>query len=290
MSLAVNSLAYWNSRFAGDWDELLGRRQSRFFGQLARALWPSWLADRVKCGGLKLCDWGCALGDGTVELLPLFGGLVTGVDFSEVAIKKAIRYHPECRFVARDWLSHSTAEDDDFFDVVFSSNTLEHFIDPWAVFKVLAARSRAYIVLLLPFDEPINAMNAEHLTRFDRSSIRICPMAGWVLCDAAVSDLGPSPFWPGKQVLLVYGRDSELAELPFFDSYSRQSRLLSDLESQVQSDALVEITRQRDIASNSLTEVVGLYHALMLEHRQLLDSRTWRFTEPFRRWASKWNT
>jgi len=285
----INSLAYWDGRFSGEWEAVHGRAQSRFFGELARALWPAWLAERMKAGAMNLCDWGCALGDGTAELTSLAAGAVSGVDFSAVAVAQAQKYYPQCRFAAADWLAEGPAVER--FDVVFSSNTLEHFDAPWTVFASLARRARAYIVLLLPFEEPAEALNPEHRCRFDRSSIPLCPQAGWVLCDAAVTDLGPSPFWAGKQVLLVFGRDEELAAQGFADAHSRHSRLEAAGAAQLaaeQADALGEALRQRDLASQKLAEIVALQLAQARQLREVLESRSWRLTAPLRRLLSLW--
>lgn len=281
---AVNSLAYWDGRFDGEWEAVHGRAQSRFFGELARALWPAWLAERMRAGSMSLCDWGCALGDGTAELSSLAAVPVTGVDFSAVAVQQAQKLYPQCRFMAADWLAEgSTAEP---FDVVFSSNTLEHFDAPWTVFASLAHRARAYIVLLLPYQEPAEALNPEHRYRFDRATIPLCPQPGWVLCDAATTDLGPSPFWAGKQVLLVYGRDEVLVAQGFADAHSRQSRLEAAGAAQLateQADALAEALRQRDLASHKLAEVVALQLAQARQLHEVLASRSWRLTAPLAR-------
>ena len=293
MNSPVNSQQYWDTRFAGEWEAVLGREQSRFFGELARALWPAWLAERMQQQAFTLCDWGCALGDGTVELAPLAVGQVVGVDFSAVAIEQARSAYPQCRFEAGDWLAGASPDGCEAFDVIFSSNTLEHFTEPWTVFASLAARARAYIVLLLPYEEPAEAMNAEHCARFDRASIRLCPQPGWVLCDAALTDLGPSPFWAGQQILLVYARDHELAAMPFCDAHSRHSRLAPEDAAQrarQQDEALAEALRQRDLTSRRLSEVVALHQALVQEHRQVLESRSWRLTAPLRRWLAAWRT
>ena len=262
----VNSRQYWDRRFEADWEPQRGRDQSRFFAQLAAALWPAWLADQQQTW--TLCDWGCAMGDGTDALAQALGLRCIGVDFSEVAVRKAASEYPGCSFVAKDWLQSSAERAEGTWDIVFSSNTLEHFDDPWAVFDALAQRARRFIVLLLPFEEPDEGRSPEHRYRFDRGSIRVCPTPEWVLCDAGLSDLGPSPFWPGQQVLLVYGRCGELSAGHWPDQYSRLSRIVApDARAlqQQQAPALAEALRQRDLASAKLGELLQDHHRLLAE-------------------------
>lgn len=69
----VNSLTYWDHRFSTDWEQNLGREQSRFFSEVAMELMPEWLIDYWRANDLTLCDWGCAQGDGTAILAELLG-------------------------------------------------------------------------------------------------------------------------------------------------------------------------------------------------------------------------
>lgn len=290
---SINSLPYWDGRFAGDWESVHGRDQTRFFAELALALWPAWLARRQSDEGWTLCDWGCALGDGTDVLSRRFGLPVTGIDFSPVAVHKAAAAYPGCPFLADDWLAPQAvpAAGPARWDLVFSSNTLEHFAEPWAVFAALADRARRCIVLLLPYEEPEQGRTAEHLVRFDRDTIRVCPQPDWVLCDAAVSDLGPSPFWSGQQVLLVYARTAELARMGFSDGHSRHSRLVAaDLQQQGQLALRErdEALRQRDLASAKLAQLVLERQQLLARQHDILGSRSWTWTAPLRRLRARW--
>lgn len=305
----VNSLPYWDGRFAADWEVVHGRDQTRFFADLALALWPAWLARRLHDEHWTLCDWGCALGDGSDALARAFGRPVTGVDFSPVAVHKAAAAYPDGSFVADDWLAQSTprdaagpgptgqsgrsghAGDRNHWDLVFSSNTLEHFADPWAVFAALAERARRCIVLLLPYEEPEQGRTPEHLYRFDRGSIRVCPQPDWVLCDAAVSDLGPSPFWSGQQVLLVYARSAELARTGFSDGHSLHSRLVAagpQQQDRLARRELDEALRQRDLASAQLAQLAQEQRQLLQQQQAILDSRSWTWTAPLRRLRARW--
>lgn len=206
----VNSRLYWERRFSEDWEVSSGREQSRFFSRLALKLLPSWLTRKIVDDRLSICDWGCAQGDGTHELAAaLPGARVTGVDFSAAAVERANEAYPTCRFVCEDFLSSGS---DSRFDVVFSSNTLEHFQEPWRVLERLATRSTALLVLLLPFQEYERI--EEHFSTFDFSNIPV-GFRGWTIVHSVVADattLEPS-YWNGKQILLVYARPDAVESL-----------------------------------------------------------------------------
>jgi len=138
----INSDDYWNQRFSSeDWEEKHGPRQSRFFARLAVENLPSWLIERVRTDSLTVADWGCAQGDGTdVWASYVDHKQLVGVDFSDAAIKQATERYPAIRFVAENWLE-KTAGEIRKYDVVFSSNTLEHFHRPYQTLKTLCKRA-----------------------------------------------------------------------------------------------------------------------------------------------------
>ena len=116
-------------------------------------------------GKYRYVTGGCALGDATRDLQRAFpGSAVTGYDISDVAISEGRRLFPGLDLVAGDLLM-----EDRQFDVIFSSNTLEHFHDPHTVLKRLAAHAREYVWLLVPFQDPGGI--DEHFVRFDYTNI-----------------------------------------------------------------------------------------------------------------------
>ena len=206
----VNSKQYWDHRFDSDWEAKEGRHQSRFFARLAIKHAPSWFNRLICRNSYSICDWGCAEGDGTDQLAQAWQGQVTGIDFSENAISKAQYYYPNCRFKAENWTEIESSEK---FDVIFSSNTLEHFSEPWQVARKLVARADKFIVLLVPFNE-IKRIT-EHEYTFTSANIPVKLDDEWILLysksiDAAKED---TSYWPGQQILLVYSRQSMLSAL-----------------------------------------------------------------------------
>lgn len=283
--MSMNSLAYWDGRFAADWEPMMGTVQTRVFCELAVALMPAWLTRQIKDQQLTLCDWGCALGDGTQVMGAALGVPVVGVDFSRTAVDRAAQRFPHLRFLAEDW---SAAAGSTTYDIVFSSNTLEHFAQPWQMFAHLADHARRHVVLLLPYQE--HERIEEHEFTFDRATIPLSPKPGWVLADARIADLGRSPVWAGKQVLLVYSRADELAACGLTEADCFGSRLAEAEAGAIpeqQAAELAELRRQRDAATDQLAE-------LLAAHRELQATASAPITPPtaqpsrqgfFKRWG-----
>ncbi|WP_264293930.1 methyltransferase domain-containing protein [Diaphorobacter aerolatus] len=208
----INSNRYWDHRFVTDWESNGGPAQSRYFAKVAIEAMPQWLIQAVRWNRLTVCDWGCAEGAGTDMLAQVLGWDITGIDFSGPAIEQAREQHSHARFSHENLLELPKRPP---FDVVFSSNTLEHFATPWNVFDKLRQYASTYIVLLLPFRE--FDRHSEHEVTFDSNNIPVSPDPQWALVHSSVTDTsGHQPqYWPGKQILLVYARVQHLAQTRF---------------------------------------------------------------------------
>lgn len=287
----INTKEYWENRFNQDWEACEGRKQSRFFGQLAMDHMPEWLMRHIRLQKLSICDWGCAEGDGTDVLAQFFGQpAVTGVDIAPSAVQKAREYYPEIEFVAEDFLSGAI---DRSFGVVFSSNTLEHFSTPWEVFIKISRYASQFVVLLVPYRE--FERHPEHEVTFDLRNIPFCPIPEWALIFSRVikaSELNPS-FYPGCQVLLVYGRMSTLAELDFMLSdislkeddwvdrcqilMSERDKVIAEYDAySLEKEARIKtLLLERDNAYAERDHYASLYN-------YMIGTRSWKITQPLR--------
>lgn len=197
----VNSKTYWDHRFSNDWEEHFGREQSIFFSEVAANAIPAWLMTQIKADQLTMCDWGCAQGDGTENLAKrLQMPNLVGVDFSSEAIAKASAAYPHCKFICDDFLGQSVSSE---WDILFSSNTLEHFASPWDVLKQISGKARQHIVLLLPFQE--RDLIDEHFYSFDFDNVP-ASFDSWVLTHSSIIDTSKDEpnYWRGEQILLIY--------------------------------------------------------------------------------------
>jgi hypothetical protein len=260
----VNSRPYWDGRFDAEWEALRGRDQSRFVASLAVAMWPAWLSQRQCAQAWTLCDWGCAMGDGTDELAQALGLPCTGVDFSDVAVRKAAQSYPGSRFVADDWLQPGGGGDPHRWDRLRPTR--------WNISTTLAGVCRTQSPRR-PLHRALAAVRGANTG--DRPSTAIASTATRCSCarhrngcsvtpPCRTSGLHP---WPGQQVLLTYGRCSEL--VPWVLSTPTAGCRASWPDAQAierqRAPDLAEALRQRDLASAKLGELLQAHHRLLAE-------------------------
>ena len=193
---AINSQPWWESYFATTWDGNCGRMQTtRFMECVVRNL-PTLLREDLQAQRLSILDWGCAFGDGVRVLAEAFPRChVAGLDFAQRAINESRRVYPHYEFIhAID--GRITRP----FDVVVTSNCLEHFDEPLEIAAGHLAWCQTWYVVLVPYNEA--KLLDQHRSRFTEDSfperlhgfVRICAEA--VDVDQRV--------WTGQQLLAVY--------------------------------------------------------------------------------------
>jgi len=151
------------------------------------------------------------MGNGTRVLHDLLSlENITGIDFSEVAIERARASYPNIPFIAADIL-----KDADFpsFDIIFSSNTLEHFDNPWEILEKLGGYANKFIVILIPFQE--YDRHFEHFYTFETTNIPCAIGASHYLAHFSMLNAAgyPSSHWNGHQILMIYAAYRELSGL-----------------------------------------------------------------------------
>ena len=205
----INSKEYWDFRFGtGDWEKKQGREQSLFFYRLALELFPDWFCEDIKKNNLSFLDLGCAEGEG----VNLFGEYfeskrVCGSDISAAALERAKKYYPGYRFFESD--INKLSED---FDVIFSSNTLEHFENPEKIIKNILPHCKKYFVMLIPFRE--FSRIDEHFATFDYGSFPL-KNNGFNLVFYKEADCREiaNTQWPGEEIIAIYAKeDAEICK------------------------------------------------------------------------------
>ncbi|WP_428718131.1 methyltransferase [Undibacterium curvum] len=213
-TIEINSENYWDRRFKDDWQMNAGPEQSRFFAQIALQNLPQWLITAMRREALSIADWGCAQGDGTnVWLNYLPPSQVTGVDFSAIAIQQATEQYPSLRFINEDWVSSNFTSNGESFDLIFSSNTLEHFHEPFDVLDTISERSKLGVVLALPFNETERI--SEHFYSFVKENVPLVLKNGYRLVWSRVVDCQKiaDTSWQGEQIILFYARPNWIDSL-----------------------------------------------------------------------------
>ncbi|MGZ0102812.1 methyltransferase domain-containing protein [Achromobacter sp. KK8] len=309
----INSHDYWNGRFEKDWESNMGKEQSRFFAKVALENLPPWMRSTAGKGGWTICDWGCAQGDGTDVIASYFSReRVIGIDFAESAVKKARDAYPGIRFDAQDWLASEAVGEK--FNCIFSSNTLEHFEDPFKVLATLFQRAEQCVALALPYRELDRI--PEHFFSFTPENIPLIAHPDWILVHARAVDcreMSPT-YWHGDQIILVYANRAwiESSNLVLADCFlnagiadtveSRNARTLDSLqqENSKLSDLMIEIKARLDEQSRLHVDLLDKQSRLQVELRdenrqleaankellaeltKIKTSSSWRITSPLR--------
>lgn len=167
----------------------------------------------------RTLDWGCARGELVLmwrRLYPL--AQVDGLDFSLPAIQVAQERALTAGLDNGRFIWHGTGAIEEHYDVIVTSNVMEHLVDPLRKMAEQMWMCDHYYVILTPFMEDLGGADREamtpaerdaaghtHVQKFDSDSFppRIGTF-GRVLCDTEVV---PGPIWPGRQMLVVYQRD-----------------------------------------------------------------------------------
>lgn len=192
----INSAAWWDEFFLNLWDIEEGDDQSRYFMEQVLAHLPVPELEYLRTHPLSVLDWGCAKGIGAVLLQRAFPqSLVKGLDVSPTAITKAHALHPECEFILE-----SDGKIPGEFDVIVTSNVLEHFVNPLEVMATHFPACRQFYVALVPFKE--QPLEDYHFCRFDETSFPEY-INTFRRIHTAVFETDPN-YWRGEQVLVVY--------------------------------------------------------------------------------------
>lgn len=206
----INSKTYWDTRFeTEDWEKNQGKQQTLFFGQLAIDHFPEWLKIHIKKNKYSICDFGCALGQITKLLAVTFPNCeVIGQDISISAIREAKRLYPEVDFSSEDLIQSQNE-----YDVIFSSNTLEHFYDPHQIIKKLSTKCNKFLIFLLPFYDDLKI--EEHFYSFTYANLPriIEDKFSLVFFKEVDTSRIPNTHWYGKQILVIYAVDSIVEHL-----------------------------------------------------------------------------
>lgn len=271
----INDRDYWNKKFDNSSDAEQRAVQTEYFVRLALDNLPRWCTESISDSSKTLCDMGCAGGEGTELLRRAFPNCkVIGADFSESAIRKANMHgSKDITFVQADIRSFSER-----YDVIFSSNVIEHFYDAKGMLKHLLSKANQYLILLLPFREYYRI--AEHETTFDFQSFpmregehvlsyfKIIPMS---------SD-EDKEFWYGEQILVVYKKTH--VELPYGDTLEtmyngymeERTHIIAEYDQKL-SDQKMLLTKKEDELKESKAAIANGELELFRQRKLLEESR-----------------
>lgn len=209
-----NTREAWEDYFSGGWERNDGRNQTRLFAEYFLDAVP------LPPDAESLLDVGCALGDALPAIRRRYPRLrLTGCDVCETAVAKAReRYGDLAAF-------HRWGFDDiqGTYDLIYCSNTLEHFENYLDVARTLLRHAR-FLYVLVPYKElrggrPLRAEPGEwHVATFTRSSFAPLVAGGsaarvrsWVRYTPGAWGTGPVPLrarlgalWTGQPQPVTY--------------------------------------------------------------------------------------
>ncbi|MZQ83734.1 methyltransferase domain-containing protein [Paenibacillus sp. 5J-6] len=240
-NIDLNSQDYWNERFVNDWDSKGGRSQTKYFVNLALDLIPSQILNVIKKNSLSVLDWGCAEGDGTAVLANrLSSSELYGLDFAHEAILKAKSHYNNISFI-----DGKLEDQNKVYDIIFTSNCLEHYEDPSAWMHYLAKWTKELLIILIPFQEYVRI--DEHFFTFDYSNIGLSINNFKLLYHKVIPT--EAEFWPGQQVLLIYAnKDSDIYDSLNLDIY-QPSKNVENYYSDAIARLKAEIEKRNEIIS-----------------------------------------
>ncbi len=202
----MNSRSWWEDYFASRWDANGGTGQTRHFMDRLIANLPAAETAYLRSARAKpldVLDWGCAFGEGVRRLAAEFPrARVAGLDFAATAIAEARRRYPGQEFILADGAIPRE------FDVVLTSNCLEHFAEPLAVMSQHLGRCRKLYLALVPYNE--YPLCPYHVAQFREESFP-ARVGEFTRVEVKPVDVDPA-VWPGRQLLAVYGSPAYLAE------------------------------------------------------------------------------
>jgi len=199
----INSPEYWNKRFFEDWIAKGGRQQTSFFARLCCRELPDWFIAEVRAQKSAIFDYGCALGDALPVLQHAFpDSTIRGGDVAQVGLGLARALHPAFEFVDVNAIGGAKK----IGDIVYCSNTLEHFENWSEILHRLSRHAKEYVILVVPFEE--HDRIDEHAATFEFDSLPALLPSGARLMHLGVFDAGvePETQWNGLQLVAIYGK------------------------------------------------------------------------------------
>lgn len=267
----INSEKYWDGRFKTDWVEYGGPSQSQFFATIAITNVPEWLRKSIQKNNFSFVDWGCALGDGTEILSSYLSTKVSGVDFSQEAILTAQKKYPTINFSYENWLDTNTLSDATIYDVVFSSNTLEHFHHPFDVLNKLTNYASNLIIVMVPYMETPRIK--EHFFTFRPENIPFKIDSDFYLLWSKIVPCGTinNTYWNGSQIILIYAKKNFMHEENIY--MKETNNFVTDEKFQNENKELITklntLTNKINEINNYADKLNEIKSNLMLESHEL---------------------
>jgi len=145
----------------------------------------------------SVLDWGCATGISLLKLKKFCGhDNIIGIDFSKNAIEYGKKHYN---------LNITDKELDKNYDIIITSNCLEHFKNFKEVMEYHASYCNKYYIVLVPLNGDVKENVADHITSFTIDNIPKS-LNNFTLRYKFSIDFQKTGAWNGWQALLIYKR------------------------------------------------------------------------------------
>lgn len=147
--------------------------------------------------GCSVLDWGCGAGIGTHMLTEKFqNSTSTGLDICSVAIDSATKEFPKSTFI--------TGKIQKTYDIIITSNCLEHFVDYESIYKNLLTHTNKYLVILVPYKGRITNKISDHMATLDENSFKTIVNDFKIINKLRVHGGKYDMCWNNYQLLVTY--------------------------------------------------------------------------------------
>jgi len=155
---------------------------------------PEYVKEEMKKS--TILDWGCGTGIGLNLLHDLCEhDNIYGLDISENAIKYGRSQYPH--------LNLTTDKLDKTYDIIITSNCLEHFKNYEEVMKNHVSHCNKYYIVMVPFRGLTKPNIGDHISNLTEDNIPK-QLLNFQLQSAEVIKIMDKNVWGGLQVLLIY--------------------------------------------------------------------------------------
>ena len=194
----VNGAKYWDLRLRRSWRAVGGHEQTQAFaiGMLSNVDLSSVTPESV-------LDFGCATGDSAPVLAIGFPSATIALhDISPSGVKAGVARYG-ARYPVKAWEGEQV-------DLVYSSNVLEHFIDPKEFFALTCQASNKWVIVQCPWQEvhgdgekiTPTRPNGEHFWTIDQEFLDLNLPKDWKVIHMATAVVPIA--WPfGEQLFLL---------------------------------------------------------------------------------------
>jgi len=248
--------------------------QGQYFAGLMIDLMPEWLKKDIRENKPSLCDWDAGLGNGADLLCDALG--TPGAKMG--AAGTAGQRDPDTQLPTQ-----SLAAPENRWDVIFSSNILARYPDPWTELEGLARQATDALVVLVPFKEYERATGHNYTFSSTNIPARVGAFQ-LIYARSRHTSIVPGTRWLGRQILLVFASRAlieraqvSLADLCFDDADAAFEERLASLTARNQ-----DLVAEKAKLAAQRWEAERWYQDSERFVRELLGSRSWKISAPFR--------